>query len=153
MSKNTKNTSVVLDQLEFVSRDGENQSVSSCNVRISGIPGIGEIRKLMNEIDEITKNLKEDYVAITDLRGLKIAKFLQMIILYGMEKTYKSILSVSNPAKLSFVIIPHEQKESKLLQKSLEEINENESDEDYKYEYIFTSSPEEAKDMVARVWN
>jgi len=119
-------------------------------ISVSGTPGLGTIREMMEEIDELSKTIKGEYIAVTDFRGLKIGKFLQSIIIFGMEKTYKKILSVANPAILSFAIFPKEQRDSELMKDSLETIN---NDKGFKYRYVFINDPDEVKSIVERLEN
>lgn len=122
------------------------------NVVMSGKPGLGDIRLMMKDIDEKTKDWGE-YISITDFRELKISEFLQNVILIGMEKTYKSVLSVTNPAKLSFVILKDTQGGANYLKKSLEEINKHETSQNYQYRYIFVKDPEEIVIIAKKILN
>ncbi len=120
------------------------------NVVMSGKPGLGDIRSMMKDIDEKTKDWGE-YISITDFRELQISDFLQNVILMGMEKTYKSVLSVTNSAILSFVILRDDDGGANYLKKSLEDINKQEGIKEYNYRYIFVKNPEEIIEIAKKL--
>ncbi|MBN1331380.1 hypothetical protein JW978_00655 [Candidatus Dojkabacteria bacterium] len=127
---------------------GEIEGYKVLKVQISGTPGLGTIRELMNDIDAETKKIGGEYISITDFRELNISKLLQSIILTGMETVYKSLLSVANPAKYSFVIVSEDQRESKLFKETLKEINQKKGDKDYTYKYIFVNDESEVPEII-----
>jgi hypothetical protein len=77
----------------------------------------------MKEIKQLTDRLEHPYISVTNMQKLEVKPLLRSIILYGMEKTYKSFLSVKNKASLSFVVLPKDPKVSNVVIDSLENIN------------------------------
>lgn len=129
---------------------GKHHEIPMLRVTIAGTPSIGDISRLMAEIRNLTSSINENYIALTDLTKLKVNDFFRRIILYGMEKTYKSFLSVKNQAKISFVILGATQERNEAVVSTLTRINDEISGLDYQYSYFFLSDEKKVAQIVLK---
>lgn len=119
-------------------------------VEISGSPNIGKVSEIMKEIQSVTSDITEEYISVTDFRRLDISNFFRKILFSGMEVAYKYLLSVDNPAVLSFVVLPAGQQMSTAMKEKLETINSAE-EHPQKYNYVFVSDPKVIPEIAAKI--
>lgn len=121
-------------------------------VSIFDTPSLTEIVSLMKEINKQTSDIKEKYISVTDVSRMRIGDFLMSIIMYGMKSKYKSVVSVKNPAAVSFVIVGSSKQEEALIKDTLKSINEinSEDSKEYKYNYVFIKDKEEIYNLALK---
>jgi hypothetical protein len=142
----TKNEHINIKTTELSLSNG---NITQLTVLISGSPSIREIMSLMKRINEETDKIKQRYISVTDLSKLDVGNLFRSIIIYGMEKTYKSFLAVKNRAIISFVIINDQEKTGRSMMDSLKEINN--SNDDYAYKYLFINNIDQVKPIVEKI--
>lgn len=153
MNKNlSKDLSVTKENIDITLKSGDVIKMPLMRVIISGTPKFSEVVDLMKEIKRVSGEFEEEYISVTDMSDLKINKLLQTLILNGMQGSYKKLLSVENPSKLSFVILNSDSEGSSALKKSLEDINEiNVNEKDYKYKYVFLNDESKVSDVAGEL--
>jgi hypothetical protein len=120
------------------------------HVVIQGIPLLSDMMNLMKNINKAADAIEGDYVSVTDMSKFSTNRFLSSIILYGMEKTYKSFLSVKHKSKISFVIVDEKSTDSKFLKYSLQDINNSEPNKPG-YNYYFVSSMDQVQAVCEKL--
>lgn len=144
--------SVSKESIDITLKSGEDIKMPLMRVIISGTPKFSEVVDLMKEVKRVSGEFKDEYISVTDMSDLKINKLLQTLILNGMQSSYKKLLSVENPSKLSFVILNPNSEGSSALKKSLEDINESDAEEkDYKYEYVFLDDESKVGEVAGEI--
>jgi hypothetical protein len=127
------------------------RSIVQLEIIIEKVPSIIGIKKLMDNIREVIAQLPSSkYIAITDLSHLSVNKFFRNFILSGMEKSYKSFISVPKQAAISFVVLGGDAKESRLLVSSLERINTDIAHQDYQYNYYFIENRDKIDSILSK---
>lgn len=134
---------VKLETLKIQNLIGKPLNIPLLRVIFHKLIGLAEMKTVMREIDEITKDLKTPYASLTDFRELNLSQFFEKIFTFGMEKSYNSVFSVSNPAEISFIIITEETTDSEIFKARLIDINENNAQGKTKYNYIFIENERE----------
>lgn len=143
-----ENLQVTLSNYTCQKPGNENRVIPCLRVVIAGTPSVTDVNNLMKNLREITDNISEKYIAITDLTNLQVSKFFRSFIMFGMEKAYKSFLSVKNQAAISFVILGPEQRGSRQVTDSLLKINSGVSSKDYNYRYFFLEYEKKVQELV-----
>jgi predicted thioredoxin/glutaredoxin len=154
MNNTSKHYSISMSQMDLNFKDGTGvKTYPVMNISIEGAPSLSDIIHLVNEIKTAIKDVKEDYISVTDLSKLSINKFLGKIIMTSMESTYKSLLSVGRQSVISFVVFGETQEYTSLLDNTLRSINEQKIDtvKDYKYRYYFVKLKEDIKAIAEQI--
>jgi predicted thioredoxin/glutaredoxin len=154
MNNTSKHYSILMSQMDLNFKDGTGvKTYPVMNITIEGAPSLSDIIHLINEIKTAIKDVKEDYISVTDLSKLSINKFLGKIIMTSMESTYKSLLSVGRQSVISFVVFGETQEYTSLLDNTLRSINEQKIDtvKDYKYRYYFVKLREDIKAIAEQI--
>ncbi len=144
------NLQINLSNFTCCYKDGQNRVIPCLRVKISGVPKLSDIATLMRNLREITDQIPEAYVAITDLCELEVNKFFRAFILFGMEKSYKTFLAVKNQAAISFVVLGKLQRGSRLITDSLEKINKGVASKDYNYRYFFLEDESSINELIIK---
>lgn len=129
--------------------DDEQVSYPILVTKFAGNPSISEIRQYIKDLNEETKEVKQDYLSATDFKDITLNKFLESFIIYGMEATIKGLLKVKNKAKISFLILGASPK-WKNLENTLKRINDEDSG-DYKYSYVAINDVDEIEEKAAEI--
>ena len=154
MHKISKHYSVEMTQIELTSDKGKGSRIYPLmDIVIHGVPSLPEIIRLMGDIKKEIKEIKGDYISVTDLTKLSISQFLSRIILKGMERAYKSALGVGRASIISFVVLSDKQEYAAVLSNTLQNINDQKvnTGKDYKYRYYFVKSKEEIKPIAEQI--
>lgn len=149
MDQLPKGISVSLQDYEFDSHQKGRSTIPLLRVTIAGVPTIGGLVALMKQLRLITRTIKGEYIAITDLSMLEVNKVFESFILFGMEKSYKIFLSVKNQAKISFVVLGKKQN-NRLISDTLQRINRDIVKEDYSYKYYFLEDESKIGELVEK---
>ena len=155
MNNNTsKHYSISMSQMDLNHKDGTGtKTYPVMYITIEGAPSLSDMIHLINDIKAAIRDVKEDYISVTDLSKLSINKFLGKIILTSMESTYKTLLSVGRQSVISFVVFGETQEYTSLLDSTLRNINEQKIDtvKDYKYRYYFVKLKEDIKAIAEQI--
>ena len=124
MAEQNEHYSVKVSKIHLPrTQSGGVKDMPKLEVVVKGTPGIAEVVSLMSEINKIAKTIEGEYISVTDLTELNINQFFRTVILRGMEAVYKTVLSVRNPARLSFVALGNNPKDATMTSDTIKSIN------------------------------
>jgi hypothetical protein len=115
-------------------------------VTFNKISSLLDISGVMFDINQITDDIKTDYISVTDFSKFKLGDFFAKLLRGGLEKSFKDLTKTKKAAKLSVVILNQKEESAEKLKKRLEEIDD--SSPDSKYNYIFVNSSVEVNTVI-----
>lgn len=143
--------SLKLTSINVLPKTGKKNSYPLLTVTISGAPRLTDILEMMKRIKDTTRDIKEEYISVTDFSKLDISNFLTRILFTGLERMYKHMLFVQNPAVISFVILGAGQEMTGSMKNKLKEINESSKENVPKYNYVFINDPKKIPQIAGKL--